>query len=1040
MSDDWTPTEKFTGPTRRRSGAGEEMSADCPLVIGTSLGRYRIVGILGAGGMGEVYVALDERLGREVAVKVIKGSRTGTESGRARFEQEARAASSLNHPNIVTIHDIGEENGQPYIVMELLDGRTLRERAREPLPIDELLRLAAQIAEALAATHERGIVHRDLKPENVFVTRQGIAKILDFGVARIRAGVPDPADQGLTREGSAMGTVGYMAPEVIAGDSADFRADIFSFGCILYEMATGARAFGGRTGNEIMASTLRDVPEPIGRRRPDLPPALVRMIDRSLEKDAALRPDSTRELRNELVDLSTAIVSATKERQVNPALPRADFPMLGREEELTAIVDLIVRQKGRLVTLTGPGGTGKTRLAIEAMHKLSPHFAGRIFFVPLASVPEKELVAPEIARALRALDPARPPLAGAIAELQTTSTRTLLVLDNFEHVIEAAPVISELLAACPSLSILVTSREIVHLYGERNIAVPLLALPDAGSDLELAEAMKSPAVMLFADRARAVSPAFALTQENVTAVVEICRRLDGLPLAIELAAARTRLIAPQEMLARLEQRLRLLTGGARDLPDRQQTLRRTLDWSHELLGTDEQALFRRLSVFVGGFTLEAAEAVADPFGRLGIDVVDGVGSLVDKSLLQHRGDEEGEARFGMLETVRDYAAERLSASGEEQDTHKAHAAYFLVLAEDERQSGMARIAREHENLRAALDWMTAAGNTEWGLRLAVAIFPFWERNEHLSEGRKRLDALLALPHSGNELLRARGLFTLGVLACTQHDYATAVARAEESLEICRRLGDANGVAVSCNCLGLVYTDMRNLDRASSNLEESLRVWSDLGDDASYARSLSNLAVVRELQHEYASARAIYAETEARFKQVGDLGSAAWALNHQGDVERALEQLDEAARLYEAALSSFRAFGDEWGIASSLVDLGTLARLRGDVETARASYREALDGFTRLTHKRGIARVLEAMAHLAVDRGKYEEALTLAGAASRLRDLLGAPLPAEERLELSQSLEKARQGLPPASARQPYQCGRCMSVEEAVRYARTTSED
>lgn len=1035
----------FSTPANR-SGRSVERAAsqNCPLVVGSRLGRYRIVGILGAGGVGEVYVAQDERLGREVALKVIKGSSSITDRARARFEQEARAASSLNHPNIVTIHDIGEDAGQPFIVMELLNGKTLRELAREPLPLNDLLRIAAQMADALAATHERGIVHRDLKPENVFVTAQGAAKILDFGIARMRAGLEDLPDEHHTREGSAIGTVGYMAPEVINCETADSRADIFSLGCILYEMATGTAPFRGRSANEILAATLRDIPEPVSRRRPDLPPQLARIIERSLEKDRSLRPESTRDLRNELFELSTSVSTPSRERPAAPAIPRADFPMLGREEELALVLDLLSEQKARLVTLSGPGGTGKTRLSIEVIDRLSSHFRGRIFFVPLASIVEKDQVAPAIARALGSVDPTRSALSGAIAELQTTSARTLLVLDNFEHVVAAAPEISELLAGCPSVSILVTSREILHLYGERNVPVPLLSLPESGAESSIEDAMKSPAVMLFAERARAVSPSFTLTADNVSAVVEICRRLDGLPLAIELAAARARLITPQEMLARLEQRFRLLTGGARDLPDRQQTLRRTLDWSHELLSADEQALFRRLSVFVGGFTLDAAEAVADPFGRLGIDVVDGIGSLADKSLLVDRRIEGEEARFAMLETVRDYAAERLDASGEQQAARKAHAAYFLVLAEEEGEAGvtktnaLARFAREHENFRAAIDWLTAAGNTEWGLRLAVAIFPFWERSEHLSEGRKRLDALVALPHSGDELLRARALFTLSVLACAQHDYSTAVKRAEESCDICRRLDDVTGLAVSSNCLGIARRELRDLGRAAESLEESLEYWSRTGDDMSYARSLSNLANVREMQGEFAAAREIYAETEERFKRLGDLASAAWALNHQGDIARAMRQFDEASRLYDTALASFRALGDDWGIASSLVDIGKLARLRGDLDAARAAYREALEGFSRLAHKRGIARVLEALALLAADEAKNEEALTLAGAASRLRELLGAPLPKEERLELDRSLDAARQSLAAADARQPYQCGRCMSIEEAVRYARHRS--
>ncbi|HVT44714.1 MAG TPA: protein kinase [Thermoanaerobaculia bacterium] len=1015
---------------------------------GTSLGRYRIVRPLGAGGMGEVYVAEDGRLGRQVAIKVIRGSRAVTPLARARFEQEARAASALNHPNIVTIHDISEDNDQPFIVMELLEGKSLRDVVSTPLSCEMLLRVATQIADALSSTHERGIVHRDLKPENVFVTNEGTAKILDFGIARIRRAEEDEqnsaTEERLTVEGSAVGTIGYMAPEVIAGGSADFRADIFSFGCILYEMATGVRPFPGNTALEVITACLRESPPGVSERRPDLPPSLSLIIETALRKDPAQRYDSTQRLRDELVALAGVSTVAAKTRP-GSSLPRCEYPLLGREEELARIQSLFIEEGARLVTLTGPGGSGKTRLAIAIAEHLLSWFGGRVFFVPLASVGEEDLVGAAIAQALGGLDPSRSPLAAAIAGLQAISARTLLVIDNFEQVIDAAPDLAELIAACPSLTILVTSREILHLYAERNVPVPLLAVPEGDSEPSLEEALQSPAVLLFIERARAANPSFELDSGNVAAVVEICRRLDGLPLAIELAAARSRMITPNAMLMRLEQRLKLLTGGARDLPDRQQTLRRTLDWSHELLTPAEQTLFGRLSVFASGFTLEEAEAVADPFGRLDLDIVDGIGSLVDKSLAVRKGEVEGEPRFGYLGIVRDYAGEHLAASGEEHATRRAHAAYFLVLAEEGGQAlatgdspiWLTRLARDHDNLRAALEWATASGEVEWGLRIAVGIFPFWERTEHLSEGRKRLKALLSLPDpGGNELLRARALFALGVLACTQRDHTAAAERAEESLELYRRLEDAGGIAVSCNCLGLTYTELGDLERAAMNLKESLRIWKRLGDDASYARSLINLAMVHRLQHDYEGARAIYSETEALFARVNDRTSVAWTLNYQGDVAREMEKLDEASTLYRAALVSFRNLGDSWGIASSLIDLGNLARIRGQLEEATEVYREALAEFARLGHTRGIARVLEAMALLAVDQNQPERALTLAGAASRLRDILGLAVAEQEQAELARGLTTARDSLDLENARQPYQCGRCMSLGEAIDYARS----
>jgi predicted ATPase/predicted Ser/Thr protein kinase len=1044
MSDERTPTEKLAYRSQVPFHK-EPLSPDCPLATGSLLGRYRILRPLGAGGMGAVYVAEDVRLRRQVAVKVIR-STVFTTSARARFEQEARAASGLTHPNIITIFDIGDADDQPFIVMELLEGNSLRELVNEPFSFDRLQRIAVQIADALTVTHERGIVHRDLKPENIFVTSDGNAKILDFGIARIRHGGDQdegfPTEERLTIEGSAVGTIGYMAPEVISGQRGDFRADVFSFGCILYEMAAGRRPFTGKSVMEILAACLSEHPPPLSSQRSDLPPAFSSIVERALRKDPDERFPSTRILLDELRRMSGGAVPVMPAEAAPLSLPRVDFPLLGREAELEKIESMFVEEGTRLVTLTGPGGSGKTRLAIAAAEKLQGWFSGRVYFVSLASVSEHELVGAAIARVLGAVDPARAPLPSVIAQLRATEQRTLLVIDNFEQVVEAAADLAELISACSAVSILVTSREILHLYAERNLLVPPLPVPESSGDTTSAAAMESPAVMLFLQRARAVNPDVEIDASSLSAIVEICRHLDGLPLAIELAAARTRLITPRAMLARLGERLKLLTGGARDLPDRQQTLRRTLDWSYELLGPEEQRLLRRLAVFAGSFSLEQAEAVADPFGRLEIDIVDGVGSLVDKSLLVRKGEEDGDPRFGMLGMVRDYAAERLSTSGEEQETRKAHAAYFLVLAEEagqalgrgEEEEWMVRLGREHDNLRAALEWTTAAGLTEWGLRIAVGIFPFWERSEHLSEGRRRLEALLADRAGADRLLRARGLFALSVLACTQKEYRVASSRAEESLALYRELEDRGGIAVSCNCLGLIYTERRELGQAATILEESLALWQASGDEASYARTLTNLAMVRRLQGEHEAARQMYTETEALFLRIGDRSSAARARNRLGDVASEMGQPDEAASYYESALQAFRELGDGWGVASSLVDIGNLARRCGRIEEAAAAYRESLEEFNRLGHMRGTARVLEVMALLAVEQERAERALTLAGAASRLRELAGAPLPEEEQAELDRGLERARAALDLEGARQPFQCGRCMGVGEATAYA------
>ncbi len=433
------------------------------------------------------------------------------------------------------------------------------------------------------------------------------------------------------------------------------------------------------------------------------------------------------------------------------------------------------------------------------------------------------------------------------------------------------------------------------------------------------------------ERARAVKHDFALTKENAPAVVAICARLDGLPLAIELAAARIKLLSPSAMLARLERCLNLLTGGARDLPTRQQTLRGTVDWSYGLLNAAEQTLFRRLSVFIGGCTLEAVEAVCDTKGDLGLDVLDGMTSMVDKSLAQQVEQVEGETRFVMLSTVREYAVERLTASDDESATRRAHAAYYLVLAEEGAEDAathpewLDRFEVEHDNFRAALEYLIKT-DADWGLRLGVALFRFWETREHLTEGRNRIAKLLALEGAAaRPKLRARLLFAAAVLAGEQGDYPSAQQLFEDSLETCLELHDHRGVAVALNALGVNARDRGDLATASFLFERCVAIWRDLGDPADIARALSNLANLIKLRGECVRASSLYDECLTLFRQIGDGAGAAWTLNYQGDVARETVALVAARSFYEQSLAAFRQLRDGWGIASVLSDLERFQR-------------------------------------------------------------------------------------------------------------------
>jgi len=1022
------------------------------LESGRRLGRHEIRARLGAGGMGEVYRAFDTRLQREVAIKILGQGLRWRSGALQRFEQEARAASALNHPNIVTVHDIGEESSFPYIVMELVEGSSLRQMLSGPWPADLLLHVSAQIADGLVAAHEQHIAHGDLKPENILVSRRGIAKILDFGLARFRVegASLDPVGAALARaagpRSALFGTPGYLAPEMVRGGRADELADQFSLGAVLYEMATGCRAFEGATELEALDRTLHAEPRPLEEARPDLPPIFARAVTRCLRKAPLARHPTTRDLLGELQAARRSAAPAAKGPQVRRpiALPAQRTRLIGRQRELADIEHLVAERKVRLATLTGPGGIGKTRLALEAAQLLAPRFEGGVYFVPLALIRDASLVATAIAQAMGGVvTAARPALSSIIGDLRGASGPTLLVLDNFEQVMEAAPVVTELLAACPDLTVLITSREVLHLYGEQGYPVSALELPDQGRLPRPERMAEVPAVALFLERARAANPGFECTADNAVAVAGLCAGLDGLPLALELAAAHARVLSPEAMLSRLEHRLRLLTGGARDLPDRQQTLRRTIDWSHQLLDRTEQAIFRRLAAFAGGFTLEAAQAVADPHGGLDLPVEKGVAALVDKSLLQARETPDGERRFLMLETLREYALEELARSGEAEGASRAHAAYFLVLAEEgavalssgENPAWLQRFETEHDNFRAALEWLTRQGRADWGLRLAFGLFHFWERGEHLAEGRRRLAALLAL--GGAEALpreRARALFAAGVLASDQGDLEAAVELHLQCQGIYRQQGDRWGVAVTLVSCGNLFVAGGQYQRARSALEESLVVWKQLGEDAGFARSLANLAFVARSQGNFAESRALYQRAAAIFERLGDLVSRAWAVNHEGDAARDQGELDAAESLYRVALASFGSLANGWGIGSSLADLGTIARQRGDLAAAGRLYRESLATFVRLGHRRGIARQLESLACLAADEGQAERATRLAAAAAVLRERVGAPAPPAVQAEVGRGLGAMQRLLGPDGARRAWQEGAALPLEEATRLA------
>ena len=986
-------------------------------MVGNTVSHYKILEKLGEGGMGVVYKAQDIKLKRTVALKFLPSHLTKNKTDKARFLQEAQAAAALNHNNVCTIHEIHDEEDNPFIVMEYVEGRTLREVINTPfsppsrgekdkspplkgdlggcLPIPEAISISIQIAEALKAAHAKGIFHRDIKSENIMVTETGQVKVMDFGLAKLAGSAK------LTKTGLTTGTAAFMSPEQFLNREIDHRTDIWSFGVVLYEMLTGQLPFQGDYDSAVMYSVLNEEPRHVKALCSDCPDALSDMTAVCLQKEPEKRFGSMQEIVDILEDKKPAPKFSRLTQKHN--LPAQLTSFIGRDQEIETVKKLI--SENRLVTLTGAGGCGKSRLAIQIANSVLVIYPDGVWIVELAPITVPENIDQAIAGVFNVKEQPGSTLIQILMNYMK-SKKLLLVLDNCEHLIAACSgIVEQILRSTTDVTILTTSREALNVADEVAWRVPSLSLPQDEKKLSDKELSAFEAIQLFVTRAKNKKPDFKLSAHNSQTVLQICQRLDGIPLAIELAASRLNVFTPELILSRLDDRFRLLTGGSRTALERHKTLQATIDWSYDLLTEHEKTVFHRLSVFVGGFDLEAYEKICDDDTMENENSIDLLTGLIEKSLVVTRTLENGEYRYQLLETIRHYAKGKLLECGESDTLRESHFQYYCGLAEkgymeqlEKFEYWINRLELEHENIIAALEWVK--NDLEKRLHLAGVLGWFWVEHSHYNLGLEYLKDVDVKTMEVNQT-KVRAITCYGWLLAW--------------------VGDPKGFSV---------------------FEESLKLWDKLKDIREKANFLFFHSMFKSIMADYTAAQDAASEINNIAREIKNDYLLLRSKTAQTFIHISQLQVDSAEPLAEQNIRDAIALKANPDKTWNLHFHADCALMRKDYKETEKRYVIAMKGMLERGDLIGVCTEMTGVAFALSGQGRYIKALSLKGAIDAKYLEFGASLiPMKFWMDwIEEYIEGAKITVGEKTAAIYDQEGRDMGFEKAVEYALDFDKD